>query len=101
MLIVMVLLLNTTTDCAVRRQFADKDAPVIEERKAVETQVLNYSMVQYRLLPIVATAYAFHFSECRRIDDAVSRRGRADLLPSPNNQPALPCSSSTKTTSSE
>merc|ERR1712093_717573 len=48
--------------CAVRRQFADKDAPIIEERKPVETQVLNYSMVQYRLLPIVATAYAFHFT---------------------------------------
>jgi acyl-CoA oxidase len=31
----------------------------------VENQVLNYSLVQYRLLPILAQAFAFHYSKRR------------------------------------
>ena len=51
--------------CAIRRQFADRDAPKFDEGgKKIETQVLDYSMVQYRVLPILATAFAFHCESC-------------------------------------
>jgi acyl-CoA oxidase len=40
---------------AVRRQFSDEDGEA-------ERQVLDYQMQQYRLLPLLATAYAFHFT---------------------------------------
>jgi len=40
---------------AVRRQFSDAD-------NEPEKQVLDYRMQQYRLLPLLATAYAFHFT---------------------------------------
>lgn len=43
---------------AVRRQFADRDGP----EDAVETPVLNYTMVQARLLPLLATTFALHFT---------------------------------------
>lgn len=45
--------------CAVRRQFKDRDAPESEEG---ETQVLNYKMVQIRLLTLLAATYALHFT---------------------------------------
>lgn len=45
--------------CAVRRQFKDNDAPA--EQKG-ESQVLDYSMVSYRLLTLLASAYALHFT---------------------------------------
>lgn len=48
--------------CAIRRQFADRDAPVFVDGKALETPVLDYSMVQYRLLPIISQAYACLFT---------------------------------------
>lgn len=47
-----------TRYCAVRRQFQDRDA----KADAGETQVLNYKMVQIRLLPLLAAMYALHFT---------------------------------------
>jgi acyl-CoA oxidase len=44
---------------AVRRQFVDKDAPVSE---TVETPVLNYKMVEIRLLTNLAATFALHFT---------------------------------------
>lgn len=45
--------------CAVRRQFKDRDAPESEQG---ETQVLNYKMVQIRLLTLLAATFALHFT---------------------------------------
>ena len=47
-----------TRYCAVRRQFQDRDA----HAGAEENQVLNYKMVQIRLLPLLAAMYAMHFT---------------------------------------
>ncbi|KAJ5232098.1 hypothetical protein N7468_005054 [Penicillium chermesinum] len=47
-----------TRYCAVRRQFQDRDAAANSE----ENQVLNYKMVQVRLLPLLAAMYALHFT---------------------------------------
>ncbi|KAJ5540498.1 hypothetical protein N7494_005574 [Penicillium frequentans] len=47
-----------TRYAAVRRQFQDRDA----EPHAGENQVLNYKMVQIRLLPLLASMYALHFT---------------------------------------
>lgn len=33
--------------CCIRRQFSDRDAPASDEAKPSETQVINYSLVQY------------------------------------------------------
>ena len=46
-----------TRYCAVRRQFADNDNPT-----SGELQVLDYSTVQMRLLPLLATTFALHFT---------------------------------------
>lgn len=43
---------------AVRRQFQDRDTT----EPAGENQVLNYKMVQIRLLPLLAAMYALHFT---------------------------------------
>jgi acyl-CoA oxidase len=48
-----------TRYCAVRRQFQDRDDA---SNEIVENQVLNYSMVQYRLLPLLASTFALHFT---------------------------------------
>lgn len=48
-----------TRYAAVRRQFQDRDAPADAEG---ENQVLNYTMVQYRLLPLLAATFALHFT---------------------------------------
>lgn len=45
--------------CAVRRQFQDRDAPADEQG---ENQVLNYKMVQIRLLSLLAATFALHFT---------------------------------------
>lgn len=45
--------------CAVRRQFQDRDAP---PDAVGETQVLNYKMVQIRLLTLLAATFALHFT---------------------------------------
>ncbi|KAK5156527.1 hypothetical protein LTS14_004739 [Recurvomyces mirabilis] len=48
-----------TRYCAVRRQFQDRDAP---SDAGGENQVLNYTTVQIRLLPLLATTFALHFT---------------------------------------
>ncbi|KAI1422735.1 hypothetical protein F5Y12DRAFT_717078 [Xylaria sp. FL1777] len=48
-----------TRYCAVRRQFQDRDTP---EGTLGENQVLDYTMVQYRILPLLAASYALHFT---------------------------------------
>ncbi|MBW0520497.1 hypothetical protein O181_060212 [Austropuccinia psidii MF-1] len=48
--------------CAIRRQFADKDAPVMDSKKPAENPVLDYQMVQYRIFPILAQAFACHYT---------------------------------------
>ncbi|KAH8892814.1 acyl-CoA oxidase [Thozetella sp. PMI_491] len=45
--------------CSVRRQFVDQDAP---KGTKGETQVLDYTMVQQRLLPLLAATFALHFT---------------------------------------
>ena len=48
-----------TRYAAVRRQFQDRDA---KEWETGENQVLNYTMVQIRLLPLLAATFALHFT---------------------------------------
>ena len=48
-----------TRYCAIRRQFQDRDA---EAWETGENQVLNYTMVQIRLLPLLAATFALHFT---------------------------------------
>jgi acyl-CoA oxidase len=48
-----------TRYAAVRRQFQDRDAPPHVQG---ENPVLNYTMVQIRLLPLLATCFALHFT---------------------------------------
>jgi len=48
-----------TRYCAIRRQFKDNDAP---ESEKGETQVLDYTMVNYRLLNLLAATFALHFT---------------------------------------
>src|ERR1700761_2000645 len=48
-----------TRYAAVRRQFQDRDAP---EWQKGENQVLNYTMVQIRLLPLLAATFALPFT---------------------------------------
>ncbi|KAI4288567.1 MAG: hypothetical protein L6R35_002170 [Caloplaca aegaea] len=48
-----------TRYAAVRRQFRDRDA---NEWETGENQVLNYTMVQIRLLPLLAATFALHFA---------------------------------------
>lgn len=45
--------------CAVRRQFQDRDSTNDDKS---ENQVIDYTMVQHRLLPLLATTYALHFT---------------------------------------
>lgn len=45
--------------CSVRRQFTDRDAPDDEVK---ENQVINYTMVQQRLFPLLAACFALHFT---------------------------------------
>lgn len=47
-----------TRYCSIRRQFQDRDASPATD----ENQVLNYKMVQIRLLPLVAATFALHFT---------------------------------------
>ena len=51
--------------CAVRRQFTDRDAP---EAEVKENQVINYTMVQQRLFPLLAASFALHFTGRGMID---------------------------------
>lgn len=45
--------------CAIRRQFEDRDHPNAGKG---ETPVLDYTTVQVRLLPLLASAFALHFT---------------------------------------
>ncbi|CAI2166855.1 3243_t:CDS:2 [Funneliformis geosporum] len=48
---------------AVRRQFVDKEEPKkLKDGRVVETSILDYTMQQYRLFPVVAQAYACIFT---------------------------------------
>lgn len=49
-----------TRYCSVRRQFQDRDTP--KGAPAGENQVLDYTMVQFRILPLLAASYALHFT---------------------------------------
>ena len=53
---------------AIRRQFGNPGEP--------EKKILDYSTHQYRLIPLLATAYAMHFAsiEVRRIYDELMGR---------------------------
>lgn len=48
-----------TRYCAIRKQFQDLDAKASD---VGENQVLNYTMVQFRLLPLLAATFALHFT---------------------------------------
>ncbi|KAI1616046.1 acyl-CoA oxidase [Exophiala viscosa] len=79
-----------TRYCAVRRQFQDRDAPANEPG---ENQVLNYTMVQIRLLPLLAATYALHFTgrgmiqlydeNQKRMKDDVGKLSDANRAPGP------------------
>lgn len=62
---------------AVRRQFADRDA----KGNAPEEAVLNYPTVQIRLLPLLATTYALHYTGEAMFDlywqtrDSIEKKG--------------------------
>ena len=44
---------------SIRRQFRDRDAP---DQRGPEMAVLDYTTVQIRVLPLLATAYALHYT---------------------------------------
>jgi acyl-CoA oxidase len=46
----------------IRQQFVDATSPKKWDNKVIETPVLDYTMQQYRLLPIIASAYACFFT---------------------------------------
>lgn len=51
--------------CAVRRQFQDRDAPqrtANPSDDSSEMQVLDYPTVQIRILPLLATTFALHYT---------------------------------------
>ncbi|CAG8438346.1 4787_t:CDS:2 [Ambispora gerdemannii] len=57
---------------AIRRQFVDKENPTkLPNGRVIETSVLDYTMQQYRLFPVVAMSYAMLFTanEMRRLYD--------------------------------
>lgn len=60
--------------CAVRRQFVDRDAV---NQDGGETQVLDYTMVSYRLLTLLAQSFALHFSGRAMMD--MYQEGQAAL----------------------
>lgn len=70
--------------CSIRRQFQDRDHP----DESGEKQVIDYTMVQYRLFPLLATTFALHFTgknmmalylEARRAFESGSSDGSARL----------------------
>lgn len=56
---------------SIRRQFKDKDSPSASN---LETAILDYSTVQIRLLPLLATTFALHFSGQKMKDVFLSTR---------------------------
>lgn len=81
--------------CAVRRQFKDRDAPESEEG---ETQVLNYKMVQIRLLTLLAATFALHMTgksmmqlydeRQKKMSQDVGKVGSSDRGPGPEEMSA-------------
>lgn len=57
--------------CAVRRQFKDKDEPGPQE-----TQVLDYTMVSYRLLTLLAATFGLHFTGKKMMDQYTQSQGK-------------------------
>ncbi|PGH02210.1 acyl-CoA oxidase [Blastomyces parvus] len=54
-----------TRYCSIRRQFQDRDTT---DKSSDENQVINYKMVQIRLLPLLAATFALHFTGRRMMD---------------------------------
>ncbi|EEH41553.1 acyl-coenzyme A oxidase [Paracoccidioides lutzii Pb01] len=54
-----------TRYCSIRRQFKDRDA---KDKTAGENPVLDYKMVQIRLLPLLAATFALHFTGRRMME---------------------------------
>lgn len=48
--------------CAVRRQFQDRDGVAPTSTTPDELQVLDYPTVQIRILPLLATTFALHYT---------------------------------------
>lgn len=69
-----------TRYAAVRRQFQDRDAPAGE----AETPVLNYTMVQIRLLPLLAATFALHFTGKSMMDQYQENRKMMQAGEKPN-----------------
>ncbi|ORX45296.1 acyl-CoA oxidase [Hesseltinella vesiculosa] len=70
---------------SVRQQFVDSANPKKWNNQVIETPVLDYTMQQYRLLPILASAYACFFtgSEMMRLyelNQAEMQKGNFGLL---------------------
>ncbi|KAI9313438.1 acyl-CoA dehydrogenase/oxidase C-terminal [Dichotomocladium elegans] len=70
---------------AIRKQFVDAGNPRKWDNKVIETPVLDYTMQQYRLLPIVAASYACFFTgrEMMRLynlNQEEMAKGNFDLL---------------------
>ena len=70
--------------CSIRRQFQDRDHP----DESGEKQVIDYTMVQYRLFPLLAATFALHFTgknvmnlylEARRVFESGAKEGAALL----------------------
>ncbi|PGG97421.1 hypothetical protein GX51_07332 [Blastomyces parvus] len=59
---------------SIRRQFKDKDAP---QDTAAEINVLDYPTVQFRILPLLATTFALHYSG--KAMGELYERTRADI----------------------
>ncbi|ROW05699.1 hypothetical protein VMCG_05160 [Cytospora schulzeri] len=78
-----------TRYCAIRKQFQDLDAKASE---VGENQVLNYTMVQYRLLPLLAATFALHFTGRNMISlyEENQKRLAAASSPSSNDSKRRP-----------
>jgi acyl-CoA oxidase len=61
---------------AIRRQFRDQDS---NDPSSPETPVLDYSTVQIRILPLLATAFALHYSGSAMNDLYQRTRGKHNL----------------------
>lgn len=75
-----------TRYCAIRKQFQDLDAKASEVE---ENQVLNYTMVQFRLLPLLAATFALHFTGRSMItlyEENQKRLAAADSPPSSDSK---------------
>ncbi|KAI9259010.1 acyl-CoA dehydrogenase/oxidase [Phascolomyces articulosus] len=71
--------------CAIRKQFVDAAEPRKWDNEVIETPVIDYTMVQYRLFTVIANIYALHFTgrEMFKLYDlnmAEMKKGNYDLL---------------------